>query len=129
MDNLVTACSLCNIGKSARLLGVTEQPVVFRGRTKAKKRSRRYKTVPPVIEEPWEIGSHCCTPLMVAVLGVHYGKRSYRDTWKYLTWLGAGILPPHRMADEGWFRYLKSDEPYFLEVSRGLIEVLEPVAA
>ena len=125
-DNLLTACSECNVGKSARLLGVTEQPVIFRGKTRenARKRRRRYPAAVPEVPKVWEVGSYCSTPLLVAAIGYQFGYVDYRETWKYLVSLGVGEMPPHRPKDAAWLRYLYVDTDYALAVTRGLVDDL-----
>lgn len=132
MDNLVTACLDCNLGKSARLLGVTEQPVIFRGKTADDRPRRRRQPkgrqypVTPLEVEVYEEGSHCATPLKVAAIGVHLGLESYRQTWLYLE-KGGGekFLPPHRMADRSWFTLLKAEADYARELGGTLVQSLE----
>lgn len=137
LENLVTACFDCNLGKGKRLLGVIEQPVVFRGkkrempkqpepiRRRRKHRGRKY----PVVElstETWEVGSHCATPLKVAAIGFQYGIGSYRQAWEYVNNLGVGQIPPHRMKDAAWYRLLAADMAYAHEMARTLLYAGEP---
>lgn len=131
-ENLVTACHECNIGKSARLLGVTEQPVIFRGRTKEKRSRRRKKryAVNALVVESWEEGSHCSTPLKVATIGYQLGLTTYMDSLRYLIRIGcdSALLPPMRHADKSWFELLHTDQPYALEMTRTVVESLEIAA-
>ena len=102
MDNLVTACWDCNIGKSARVL----RPI-----PKSRRPRRMFPAVPLIVEEPplYVEGASCSTPLKIAAIGRQCGITSYAGAYRFVKSLPKGPqspeMPPLRAADRAWFRY------------------------
>lgn len=105
MDNLVTACLPCNLGKGKRVLGPPRSPRQIRGT-----RRRYVSTPPPLIRYEW--GAHCSTPLKVAVVGHQIGLTSYRSAWLYCDRIvrhsDTAEIPPHRITDAAWFELVRT---------------------
>lgn len=128
LDNLVTACSDCNIGKGARLLGPVPADLAVAPGVWLKKPTRR-RPVPRPPDEVWHIGSHCVTPMKVAALGTHMGMASYQVAHAYLDRLGRPIgmvqLPPLRNRDASWYTLIHEDPDVAFTLHRALIQALE----
>ena len=103
IDNLVTACWECNRGKAGRPLLGQPKPKEW-----GKVRRRRYRSVAPVLAEEWPEGSHCATPLKIALLGYQLNHPNYDIAWRYFRRLQPDFpIPPKRHSDDGWFDAVK----------------------
>ena len=131
LDNLVTACADCNIGKGARLLGpIPANRSVPRGVWSTESPRRYVRTAPTPIGEFWHLGSHCATPMKIAAMGTHMGLKSYQSAWAFVDRLPrpAGIvqIPPLRVRDAEWFRLLERDSLLASVLHIALIQALPP---